>query len=92
MTGELMQTMGDLGVLTCPISQWGSGSPEAALSNHFVNFVPYWVPRETLCLPAARNSIESNYNLNTIYNIVQYSIRNTFEWTRGKVNWLSKNE
>lgn len=49
VTGELKQATGDLGVLSSPTSQWRFGSSEAALSNHFVNFVPYVVPRETLC-------------------------------------------
>lgn len=92
VTRELIQAAEDLDVLPSPTSQWVLRSPEAAISNHLVNFVPDIVPRETLFLPAAMNLIESKYNQYMIYNIVQYLIRSTFKWTRGKVKRLSKNE
>lgn len=51
VTGELEQATGYLGVLPSPPSQWRFASPEAALSDHFVNLCHIWSPeRPCACL------------------------------------------
>lgn len=58
MAGEVGQATGCLGVLPSPKCQWRYGSPEAALSDHFVNLCHMWSPeRPCTCQQPKRKQV-----------------------------------